>query len=85
MTTFTYTIQDPVGIHARPAGQFVKQAKAYKSDITIERGDRSAGGKNLMKLMGLGVKCGDTITVKVDGEDEEVAAKELEAFLKANL
>lgn len=85
MKSFNYVITDPVGIHARPAGQLVTTAKKYASDITIEIGGKSASAKKLISLMGLGVKQGNEITVKVEGADEDKAAAELEAWLKANL
>lgn len=85
MQSFRYTIQDPVGIHARPAGLLVKQVKNYKSAITIEKDGKSVNALKLMALMGLCVKQGDTVTVTVDGPDEETAAAELEAWMKANM
>lgn len=85
MKSFTYTITDPVGIHARPAGELVKEVKKYASDITIEANGKSASAKKLIALMGLGVKQGAEITVKLEGADEEQAAAGLEAWLKANI
>lgn len=85
MTTFTYTITDPIGLHARPTGMLVKEVKRCQSKITIEKEGKTCDAGKLMMLMGLGVKNGDTITVSVEGEDEEVAAKELERFFQANL
>lgn len=85
MHSFTYTITDPVGIHARPAGLLVKQVKNYKSTITIERGEKEANAQKMMALMGLCVKKGDTITVKAEGTDEEQAATELETWFREHL
>lgn len=85
MQSFQYTIQDPVGIHARPAGLLVKQVKNYNSTITIEKDGKAVNALKLMALMGLCVKQGDTVTVTVEGPDEETAAAELEAWMKANL
>lgn len=85
MKQFTYTITDPVGIHARPAGLLVKAAKAFSSAITFERNGKSAAATKLMALMSLGVKAGDTITVTVEGTDEEAAAAGMEKFLQENL
>lgn len=85
MRQFTYTITDPVGIHARPAGLLVKQVKAYESTITIGKGEKEANALKLMALMGLCVKKDDTVTVKVEGPDEEKAAAELEAWMQDNL
>lgn len=85
MKTFNYTITDPVGIHARPAGVLVKEIKKYASTVTISKGEKSVNALKLMALMGMGIKQGDTITVTVEGADEANAAAEIEAFLKANM
>ncbi len=85
MKEFKYVITDEVGIHARPAGLLVKKAKEFTSTITISKGDKSAKATALMKLMGMGVKKGDEVTVQVEGDDEEAAAAAIEAFLKENL
>lgn len=84
MKNFTYTITDSVGIHARPAGMLAKKAAEFKSTITIMKGDKKADTRRLMALMGLGIKCGDTITVIAEGEDEEAAAETVKAFLSDN-
>lgn len=85
MQEIAYTITDENGIHARPAGMFVKMASGFSSDIQVKKGEESADAKRLFGLMGLGVKRGDTIIVTVDGPDEQQAANELESFLKTNL
>lgn len=85
MKEFTYTITDPQGMHARPAGVLVKEAAKYQSSVTIEKDGKSGDAKRIFAVMGLGVKCGQQITVKVDGADEDEAAAAIEAFLKANL
>lgn len=85
MKQFTYTITDPVGIHARPAGLLVKEVKKYDSTVTIEKAGKSVNAVKLMALMGLGIKCGETITVTVEGGNEDASAASLEAFFKANL
>ncbi|MBR3539027.1 MAG: HPr family phosphocarrier protein [Eubacterium sp.] len=85
MKEFKYVITDEVGIHARPAGLLVKEAKQFTSTIMISKGDKSAKATALMKLMGMGVKKGDEITVTVEGDDEDVAAAAIEKFLKENM
>lgn len=86
MKQFVYTITDPVGIHARPAGLLVKAIKGLDSTVTITRADgKSAGGTKLMALMGLGIKQGDTVTVTIEGGGEEANAAALEQFFKDNL
>jgi len=85
MRRFEYIIKDELGIHARPAGMLVKEAKAFASEITIKKGDKEAGCTKLMALMGLGVKCGDVVTVTINGDDEENAEKAIKEFLEKNL
>ena len=72
MKEFKYVIKDEQGIHARPAGLFVKEAAAFPCKVTIA-------------VMGLAVKCGQEITLKTDGENEEEAMNKLSAFLEENL
>lgn len=85
MKSFEYTITDPVGIHARPAGILVKEVKKYASTITISNGVKSVNAQKLMALMGMGVKKGDTVTVTVEGADEDTAAAAIEKFFTDNL
>ncbi len=84
MKTFEYTITDPVGIHARPAGLLVKKIKEFTSTVTVIKGDKAVNALKLMALMGMGIKQGDTISVNVEGADEETAAAAIEEFFKAN-
>ena len=84
MREFKYVITDEVGIHARPAGLLVQEAKKYASTIMIAKGEKSAKATALMKLMGMGVVKGDEVTITVEGDDEEAAAAAIEAFMKAN-
>ena len=85
MREFEYVIRDEVGIHARPAGALAKKAKEYQSQIIIEAEGRHADASKLMAVMGLGVKCGATVTVKAEGVDEEVAIAEMKEFFESNL
>ena len=85
MKSFEYTIKDPIGIHARPAGMLSREGKKFKSTICVVKGGKSANVLRLMALMGLGVKCGETVTVTVEGEDEDVAFAGIKEFFEANL
>lgn len=85
MKSFEFVVNDPVGIHARPAGQLVKEVKnLIGSKVTITKGEKSADALRLMAVMQLGVKKGDTVTVSVEGGNEEAAAAALEQFFKDN-
>jgi len=85
MKSFEYTITDPVGIHARPAGLLAKEIRKYASTITVIKGEKAVNALKLIALMGMGIKQGDTVKVTIEGADEEAAAAEIEAFFKANL
>ena len=86
MKEFTYIIEDEIGIHARPAGNLVKLIKTFSSTVTIEKeGKPPVSGTALMKIMGLGVKCGDTIKFTITGDDEEAALQQIAEFMDANL
>ena len=85
MKSFNYVITDEVGIHARPAGILVKEAKKYESKISVVKDGKAAVASKLMALMGLGVKCGDTVEVQIEGADEDAAFEGIKAFFEANL
>ena len=87
MKEFQYTITDPVGVHARPAGLLAKAAKALDSTVTVTKADgsKSAAATKLMAIMGMGIKTGETVTVTVEGGNEEANAAAMEQFFKENL
>lgn len=86
MKSFDYTITDEVGIHARPAGLLVKEAKSYEAtNITVSKNGKSADAKKLMALMGLGVKKGDTVTISIEGGEEETILAKMQEFFQNNL
>ena len=85
MKSFTYTITDPVGMHARPASLLAKEIKNYKSGVSITKEGKTIDAGKVMMLMSLGIKCGEEIVVEITGEDEDAAAAAIESFFKANL
>ena len=85
MKEFSYRITDAAGIHARPAGMLVKEAKRFVSAITVTKGEKTADVKRLFAVMGLGVKQGEIITVRAEGIDEESAVSAITVFLQENL
>ena len=85
MKSFTYVVKDELGIHARPAGLIVNEAKKYASTITIECEGKKAVATKLMALMAMAVKMGQTICVTVEGEDEAVACEAFEKFIQTTL
>ena len=85
MKEFQYTVKDACGIHARPAGLLVKVVKGFSSTATLEKNGKTCDLRKLMALMGMGVNHGETVTVKVEGEDEEAAAAAIQQFLTENV
>lgn len=85
MKQFEYTIHDPLGIHARPAGLLAKEAKKFASVCTITKGEQTKKLTQLMMLMSMGVKQGDTVTIQAEGADEDAAIQALENFFRNNL
>lgn len=68
-----FTIQNKLGIHARPAAQFVKTASKFSSEICVEKDGEEIDGKSIMGLMMLAAGHGSVITVIAVGEDEQEA------------
>lgn len=82
---FQYVIQDPVGLHARPAGLLVKQAAGFQSKITINGNGKSCDAKKLIMLMSLGITQGTEVTCQIEGEDEDAALEAIQKFFTENL
>lgn len=85
MKTWSYTITDEQGIHARPAGELVKLTKEFTSEIKIGKEENMVDCKKIFGIMGLAAKKGDTVNFRFSGEDEEQALMAVEEFMKANL
>ncbi|MBE6906871.1 HPr family phosphocarrier protein [Marasmitruncus massiliensis] len=85
MKTVLHIIQDKLGIHARPAGQIVKLASQYSSDIKFTTASKTVDARRIMALMGLGVHQGDQLKVTFEGTDEAAAAAAFSAYLKESL
>ena len=85
MKTFNYVITDEVGIHARPAGMLVKKVKNFKSKVTLEKDGKVIDAARLMAVMSMGVKKDQTVTITVEGTDEDAAYDALKSFFETNL
>lgn len=85
MQELAYVLTDPVGLHARPAGDFVKAVQKLPCKVTVEKGGRKADAKRLLAVMGLGAKGGDIITMQFEGEGEEEACKTMQEYLAEHL
>jgi phosphocarrier protein len=77
MISKNVTIQNNVGLHARPATFFIQKANSYKSSIWVEKEDRRVNAKSLLGVLSLGIIKGMTITLIADGPDETDALEGL--------
>lgn len=85
MKSFNYTINDELGIHARPAGLLVKEAKKFESKIALTKEERTVSATQMMMIMSMGIKKGAEVTITVEGPDEEEACAAIEKFFQENL
>jgi phosphocarrier protein len=85
MKSFNYVIKDELGIHARPAGLLVKEAKKFSSKITLTKEGKTVSATQLMMIMSMGVKKGAEVTVTAEGADEAEACAAMEKFFQENL
>ena len=86
MKEFNYVVNDPLGLHARPAGMLAKAAKAYADTvITLTKGAKTVKATQLMMIMSLAVKNGDEVTIRAEGASEDAAIAAMEQFFKENL
>ncbi|HBF5741457.1 TPA: HPr family phosphocarrier protein [Clostridioides difficile] len=67
------SIKNASGLHARPAGMFVKKAAEFKSTVEVVAKDKTVNAKSIMGIMSLGLAQGEELKLVVNGEDEEVA------------
>ncbi|MDR1210946.1 MAG: HPr family phosphocarrier protein [Spirochaetaceae bacterium] len=81
MVSGEFVITNPTGLHTRPGNDFVKTAKQFSCSVTVSRGERSADGKSLLKLMKVNVVQGDVMVIQCDGPDEEAALESLGNYL----
>ncbi len=76
------TIQNRLGLHARPAAMFVKIANRHKAEIWVEKDGEQVNGKSIMGLMMLAAGQGSKLSVSVEGPDAEKAMEELELLIE---
>lgn len=82
MVKITFTVHDEMGLHARPAGELVKEAVKCSSEVTIRKGEKTGNAKRLFNVMSLNVKGNEEVEIMVEGENEQ---KEAEAFIRENI
>jgi phosphocarrier protein HPr len=74
----TATIVNPLGMHARPAAEFVKVANRFRASVEVQKDDLSVNGKSIMGVMMLAAERGSTLVLRTDGDD---AAEAMEALM----
>lgn len=86
MKQFIYTIKDPLGIHARPAGMLARAAGSYGDTvITVEKAGNTAKATQIIKMMGMGIRQGDVVTVTAEGPGEDKAIETMREFFQTSL
>ncbi len=85
MHQFTYILKHDTGIHARPAGLVVNEAKKYACKITLAVKEKTADAKGLFSVMGLSAKGGDSVCVTCEGADAAEACAALKALFEEQL
>ena len=84
MVTQEVTINNEVGLHARPATFFIQKANEFKSGIWMEKDERRVNAKSLLGVLSLGITKGTTITLLADGVDEKEAVAALSELVSGN-
>lgn len=84
MKSIQITVENRVGLHARPATLFVQTAQKHQAEITVSYEGKTVNAKSLLGLLSLGVTKDATITVAANGSDEEVALNALTSLLESN-
>lgn len=85
MLSKTLKVVNPSGLHLRPAGVLSQTAMKFKSDITIECGEKKVVAKSVLNVMAAGIKCGTEISLICDGEDEAAAMKTMTEAIESGL
>ena len=76
MVSKEFTIKNKMGLHMRPANNFITAMTKYKSDITIVFNGNKINGKSIMNIMAACIKCGSQIIIECSGDDESAMLKE---------
>ena len=85
MVEFKYILTGDEGLHARPAGNFVKKAQSYAEKITVTKNGKTVDAKRLFSIVNMQINKGDEITVTVEGPNEAAVAEELKNYCVSTL
>jgi len=84
MREITLTLRNQVGLHARPAALFVQAAKNFESTINVCKDDRAVDAKSILSVLTLGAESGAVITIRAEGDDEDLAIAGLQKLIESN-
>ena len=84
-TKFAYTLKDPDGIHARPAGKLAELVRGYDCEVTVCANGRNASAVSVLELMNLGAGQGTVLTIEAKGNDAKTAIRDVKEFLRQSL
>lgn len=79
----TIKLTNPTGLHARPAGIFVKHASQFKSEVEISFKEKTINAKSIMGVMSLGLGNGDEFVIRTTGDDESEAMDALVKLIES--
>ena len=79
----TVPIVNPLGLHARPAAEFVKIAGRFRANVSVRKNSMEVNGKSIMGMMMLAAECGSQIMIRAEGEDAEAAIAALAELVAA--
>ncbi|MGH7574509.1 MAG: HPr family phosphocarrier protein [Longimicrobiales bacterium] len=79
----TVQIANQLGLHARPAAEFVKRANRYRADVCVRKDDIEVNGKSIMGMMRLAAEPGSELTIRASGEDSAAAVRDLVALVES--
>ena len=85
MVSQKITINNPQGLHMRPAGVFAKGVAKFESDVTIHSNGKDINAKSLLNIIGACIKCGSEIELECNGPDEEEALKTAVELIESGL
>lgn len=78
------TVQNQVGLHARPATFFIQKANEFRSNIWVEKDERKVSAKSLLGVLSLGIIRGTAINIVAEGADETAAVEALTALISSD-
>ena len=76
-------IVNVLGLHARPAAEFVKTSSRFTSSVTVRKDALEVNGKSIMGMMMLAAECGSMLLIRIEGDDAEAAMEALKALIAA--